>query len=252
MKKYFYVHEGKSNGPFSKEELVKNINPETLIWFEGLTKWVKASEIPELLSIAQSTPPPIPFEEIKKPKQVEVILKKEERKAISPKTEVALANELKYNGLLFICAAVFALIGFLYVYESQNSEYNKLLNKYETYRREYEKFYYSKENERSFSKDDPILKKRIEEEIAQDSTKFSNMSDELDKESKRLNCCKSNYAWSETCDSRLTLVEIESKIGYGKLLAKRFSYKVFFISLVILVIGRYTVKGLKWVKNTSN
>lgn len=42
---YFYVKNGVSEGPFSAEELIKLITPDTLIWTEGMTEWAQASEV---------------------------------------------------------------------------------------------------------------------------------------------------------------------------------------------------------------
>lgn len=42
---YFYVKNGVSEGPFSAEELIKLITPDTLIWTEGMTAWAPASEV---------------------------------------------------------------------------------------------------------------------------------------------------------------------------------------------------------------
>lgn len=42
---YFYVKNGVSEGPFSAEELIKLITPDTLIWTEGMTEWAPANEV---------------------------------------------------------------------------------------------------------------------------------------------------------------------------------------------------------------
>lgn len=42
---YFYVKNGNCEGPFSAEELIKLITPDTLIWTEGMTEWAPASEV---------------------------------------------------------------------------------------------------------------------------------------------------------------------------------------------------------------
>lgn len=42
---YFYVKNGVSEGPFSAEELIKLITPDTLIWTKGMTEWTPASEV---------------------------------------------------------------------------------------------------------------------------------------------------------------------------------------------------------------
>jgi len=61
MKKYFYSDGREKKGPFSFEELKKEeINPNTLIWFEGLGDWTPIKEIKELEEILQLSPPPIP------------------------------------------------------------------------------------------------------------------------------------------------------------------------------------------------
>ena len=42
---YFYVKNGVSEGPFSAEELIKLITPDTLIWTEGMTEWAPANDV---------------------------------------------------------------------------------------------------------------------------------------------------------------------------------------------------------------
>ena len=60
MNKKYYLHNGvEQQGPFTIEELkVKGITKETPVWFEGITDWVKAGEVDELLVLFQTTPPP--------------------------------------------------------------------------------------------------------------------------------------------------------------------------------------------------
>lgn len=65
MKKYFYSNGQEKNGPFSFEELKnEEINPDTLIWFEGLGDWTPIKYIKELEDILHLSPPPIPSNEI--------------------------------------------------------------------------------------------------------------------------------------------------------------------------------------------
>lgn len=45
---YFYVKNGVSEGPFSAEELIKLITPDTLIWTEGMTEWAPASDVAQI------------------------------------------------------------------------------------------------------------------------------------------------------------------------------------------------------------
>lgn len=59
MKKYFLHREGEQLGPFSLEELKDlNIQKDTPIWFEGISDWTSASEIPEIKEHLFSTVPP--------------------------------------------------------------------------------------------------------------------------------------------------------------------------------------------------
>jgi uncharacterized RDD family membrane protein YckC len=61
-KMYYVVENGKQNGPFSIDDLiVKQIKPDTLVWFDGLEKWKRANDIPELVSVFKKSPPPIDF-----------------------------------------------------------------------------------------------------------------------------------------------------------------------------------------------
>lgn len=58
MPKYFIIEKGNQVGPFSYEDLqVKSIQNDTMIWFEGLDKWVRASEVAELKDLFKTPPP---------------------------------------------------------------------------------------------------------------------------------------------------------------------------------------------------
>jgi tetratricopeptide (TPR) repeat protein len=66
MKKYYYAEGKQKFGPFSVDELLeKNINPDTLIWFEGLPDWAPLSSFPELKLKKHNQPPPLKFNENK-------------------------------------------------------------------------------------------------------------------------------------------------------------------------------------------
>ncbi len=59
-KMYFLVEDGKQTGPFLYDELkLKKIEPNNLIWFDGLENWKKAKEIDELSLLFIKAPPPI-------------------------------------------------------------------------------------------------------------------------------------------------------------------------------------------------
>jgi hypothetical protein len=60
MKAYF-LHDGnQKTGPFTFEELQqKGVEASSLIWFDGLSTWTKAGEIPELSELLLKSPPPL-------------------------------------------------------------------------------------------------------------------------------------------------------------------------------------------------
>jgi hypothetical protein len=59
MKKYFLHNGREQQGPFDLEDLkAKQITGDTMVWYEGLSEWSKASSVPELQSILSQTPPP--------------------------------------------------------------------------------------------------------------------------------------------------------------------------------------------------
>lgn len=60
MKKYHYSDGDNQYGPLTIEELKdKKIAKDTMVWYEGLDNWVKASDVDELKELFKSTPPPI-------------------------------------------------------------------------------------------------------------------------------------------------------------------------------------------------
>jgi Ca2+/Na+ antiporter len=61
MDYYYFVENGRQNGPFSLEDLkTKSLHRESLIWKDGMADWQPAQNIPELKDILFSTPPPVP------------------------------------------------------------------------------------------------------------------------------------------------------------------------------------------------
>ena len=67
MKKYFYIKDESKIGPFNIEDLkLEGIKRDTLIWFQGIKNWTKASEVTELCELFIHLPPPIPNVQTKK------------------------------------------------------------------------------------------------------------------------------------------------------------------------------------------
>ena len=67
MKRYFYIKEENKLGPFDLEDLKsENIKRDTLVWFQGIKDWKKASKIKELGELFIHSPPPVPAVQTKK------------------------------------------------------------------------------------------------------------------------------------------------------------------------------------------
>ncbi|WP_133557382.1 DUF805 domain-containing protein [Algoriphagus boseongensis] len=63
MKKYFYAKGNEQVGPLTLNELRQaDIKPDTLVWFEGLSKWEKAERLEDLKGIFELMPPPLETE----------------------------------------------------------------------------------------------------------------------------------------------------------------------------------------------
>lgn len=59
MQKYFYTDGTNNFGPFTLEELrLKNITRETNVWFQGMSTWAPAGNVPELNDLFKLVPPP--------------------------------------------------------------------------------------------------------------------------------------------------------------------------------------------------
>lgn len=74
MKQYYYLGtDGQQQGPVPGDDLkIYGVTRETLVWCEGMEKWAKAGEIPELSHMfATSTPPAPPAPPVQPAPQVQ-------------------------------------------------------------------------------------------------------------------------------------------------------------------------------------
>jgi hypothetical protein len=56
---YYIVKQGKQEGPFAKEDLLKNgLTKNTLVWCNGMKDWTKAGEVPDLEELLSTPPTP--------------------------------------------------------------------------------------------------------------------------------------------------------------------------------------------------
>ncbi|QEC72978.1 DUF4339 domain-containing protein [Arachidicoccus ginsenosidivorans] len=62
MQKYYYTNGVTTFGPFTLEELIKeHISRDTKVWFQELSEWQPAGNVPELSVLFKDTPPLIPI-----------------------------------------------------------------------------------------------------------------------------------------------------------------------------------------------
>lgn len=75
MKEYFFLKGKEQFGPYTIDELSsKGLTNESLVWTEGMDKWLKLKELPELVQVLKpkSIPPPIPIDESERVSKTEV------------------------------------------------------------------------------------------------------------------------------------------------------------------------------------
>jgi hypothetical protein len=69
---YYIVAGSQRKGPFSLNQLRSEaIDLATLMWHKGMTNWRPAAELPEIVELLQSIPPPLPTQVA--PKKVMVV-----------------------------------------------------------------------------------------------------------------------------------------------------------------------------------
>ena len=176
----------------------------------------------------------------------------------SAKSEIVIAKEIKSVTYSILISLVIALIGFLIKSQIENSEANTLLNKFNNHKSEENRLYEQQENDRTFGIDDPILVKRREQEYEKETIRLSRVLNRLYEESKLLGCYQEKefgYNFHGTgmsfANEDLTIESIEGKISYGNKLAFNLSIILFFISLIVLIVGRYAMKSINWVNRRT-
>ena len=65
MKEWYYIADDDRYGPFSLDELEGRIKETTKVWRQGMTRWEKAVQVPELAVLFRNILPPVPGEDKK-------------------------------------------------------------------------------------------------------------------------------------------------------------------------------------------
>ena len=247
--KYYYSLNNERLGPVDKDHLKGIITRDTLIWFDGLENWKKASDIPELLSLIQSTPPPLPNEtKTDEVPIVDVRILKDKTPIITPKGEVVIANELKDNFILIVISLVIGFISFLFSAGIKNTELSQLSNGFESYKSERTQQFNTLKN--GFFINDDLERKARYDTLYDDWLKDNQKRlDELYSKSKELGCYvrDSRYSYVEIADDDAIMNRLKNTISYNYDEARGLAVIIFFISLIVLIVGRYALKSEKWV-----
>ena len=59
--KYYIANNGQQIGPFEVQDLLANgLNQSSLVWCEGMTNWLPATQVPEVAQLFNQVPPVVP------------------------------------------------------------------------------------------------------------------------------------------------------------------------------------------------
>lgn len=227
MNKYYYIENDNQFGPFTIKELKdKKITSKTLVWTEDLENWEEAKNIVELKDIFKKVPPPIP-NKIKKPLKIEAEIIKKKEKILTPEREIKIAKETKLNFKFITYSILIGVMTFLYfVYENKGFEHKSIESKLkdDMYKSEYN--YEGKERN----------------EFLQNRENLKNESFSLGYRG------YSEYYFST--DSALKYHNDEFVKSLKESIVP--SLLAVLISSLVLIFGRYLIKGAKWVEEKSN
>ncbi|MFY0606428.1 MAG: DUF4339 domain-containing protein [Cyclobacteriaceae bacterium] len=123
-KEWYYAQNDKEHGPFSKDDLKGKITGSTLVWKEGMDRWVEAHLLKELEEVlvlegesTQSTPPPIPKKKTEESSEGDSSFSKNSLK----KYEEKISTSVGY--VVFMILAILIQLGVGYFDEPQGRLY---------------------------------------------------------------------------------------------------------------------------------
>lgn len=225
--KYYYSLNNKINGPVEKEFLKGIITRETYIWMHGLKNWERASEIPDLLSIFEDAPPPLPTEVVNNYLHVDELGGlRDEKPTVFPGNEVKIAKEIKSNLILLIVSLIISFFAAIFYYEHSTESYKSLQTELSRY---------------SNIPHGNILNSMTEIE------RFDNLIEI----SRSLSCYPYEpYYGLSIVPKILELIEV--KLSYIFDESRDFGFYTFLTTLITLILGKYLIKSIKWVSDRSS
>jgi len=282
MDKYYIVTDNQQKGPYSIEELQElNISLSTLVWNEGMENWVEAKNVPELRNVIKISPPPIPkISDVTY--KVEAEIKQNKEKLIKPETEIVVAKEIKIASRLVLYSLIAIVLAFpillqleggfrsLQLYIKQDCE--KTMQKLEENTRTGWKddgtfgnwFIEHRERSKNSLYGSYFYDERIEHIIEQRSEGLSFegsdryydyvvimeyiVEEYMRKDS---NALISEYLKEKREECENITVRLKDDFENHSFNALMKSLIAAPITAVLLIIGRYAFKGVKWVDKTS-
>lgn len=220
--KYYYSINNKILGPVEKEYLRGIITRETFIWMQGLKNWKRASEISELFSIFEDTPPPLPsLNKVDDVKAVDVKILKNEKPTFTPEKEVKIAKEIQLNIILLLAAIIISFFASVFYYEYNSGAIKSLQMELGRY-------------------------SNIPHGNIIGSAEEYDRFDRLIDVSRSLDCYPDGKYFGLDIVPKI-FAKIEVKLDYVFDESKKFGFYTLLISLTTLIIGRYLIKSVKWV-----
>jgi len=257
MEKYYIVIDKSQQGPFTIEELKeKDITQITLVWTEKMESWVEAKNVEELKDIIKKCPPPIPQLSGKQLKQ----------KLITQTLKVSIAKQIKSVFIFLLYGLIIGAISFPIFYFGIYK-----VNKYNNY----DNSSIIEDNFNDYLQGLSVHLEAISQKPVYDSiNKDTNLKVVKNDSIKRSNFAYNNKytelpnqkyqspyihigTEKELKDLNTQHLTEFTDLNYEKyrIYKKKSAYMALYTFLIVtcvLIVIKYILKGVKWVKTTSN
>lgn len=259
MKEYYIVIDNEKQGPFSLEELrEKDIFASTLIWTEEMEDWNEAKSFEELKDILKKSIPPIP-------KQANL---EKNKSQIKTKTKVLVAKEIKINFKLIRYALLIGIIS-LPIFFAYNKGFTHIKMEIKWRKSEGIKDKSMKQFQRI-----PKFKNKtggqIESIYLEDRLELEAESERIRSEDLIKREIESKILYRKkkhkiTFEEKLRLPlkhplvdNANQPLDYHVVKRKYIAKDAFWLALktvpiawLLIILGRYIIKGVRWIDDTS-
>lgn len=120
--KYYIARNGAPAGPYEVWQLrYEGVTPDTLVWYQGLSEWTKASDIPEVADVLSAVETPPPFDAYAYECRLYRRSDAFDRSRFYPRPNNYLAEAIIVT---FLCSPIIGIISIIYS-SKVNSFYNR-------------------------------------------------------------------------------------------------------------------------------